>query len=162
MANAILHEFGASTALTISLASIADQAGRQSTPIDNETTRFPALLIYAQIKMSGSVAPTAYSIVEFYLIRYDDASWNISDDNAGASDAAWPPAATSGGPNAQLIGSLREGSAPATNDILYGSFYVENPGPGWAIGVINRTGQALNSTGSTHVVRYVPVNPSIQ
>ena len=164
MANAVLAQFGTATAMDITTASLASGSGRQTTMIDNTSAKFPALLIFVEIKMASGSAPTANSIVEIYLIRGDAASPTISDDNAGASDAAWPPASTTGGPNAQLIGTLREGSSPATNDILYGSFYVENPGPLWGIGVINRTGQAFHATQplTTHAVRYVGMNLSIQ
>lgn len=164
MANAILEQFGTSTAMTITTASLADGAGRQSTMIDNTSAKYPAAYIFVSIKMNTTTATTANSVIEVYLIRGDSTSPTIEDDNLGASDAAWSLPTTSGGPNATLIGTLREDASPATNDILSGSFYVEHLGPYWGIAVVNRTGQAFHATQplGTNAVRYVGSNLQVQ
>ncbi len=156
MPNEIKDKLGTSTALTMTLASLADQAGRQSTMIDNGTVRYQELLIYLKCKM-GSSAPNANSIIEVYLLRGDkDAGTEHLSDGAGASDAALTPL------NAQIIGALRNKASPAIGDVLYGEFLVHRPGPKWGIAVVNRTGQAFDGTGSNHWARYVGVNPEVQ
>jgi len=156
MANEIKDKYGTSAALTITLASLADAAGRQSTVVDNTSARYQDLLIYVNVKM-GASAPNANSIVEVSLIRTDaDGTTEHRDDGAGASDAALTPL------NAQLIGALRNKGSPSAGDVLKGSFLVHRPGPKWAVAVFNRTGQALDSTGSNHWVRYVGLNPEVQ
>ena len=66
------------------------------------------------------------------------------------------------GEAALLIGVLRNTNSPAAGDVLKGEFVVNRPGPKWGISVMNRSGQALNSTGSNHWVRYVGLNPEVQ
>jgi len=156
MPNEIKDKLSSSTALTITLASLADSAGRQSTLVDNGTTRYQELLVYIKCKM-GASAPTANSIVEVYLIRGDkDGGTEHLSDGAGASDAALAPL------NASLIGVMRNKAAPSGGDVLYGEFLVHRPGPKWGIAVINRTGQAFDSTGSNHWVRYIGITTEVQ
>jgi len=156
MPNEIKDKFATSTALTITLASLADGAGRQSTLVDNGTARYQELLVYVKCK-TGASAPTANSIVEVYLLRGDkDAGAEHLSDGAGASDAALTPL------NATLIGVMRNKAAPSGGDVLYGEFMIHRPGPKWGIAVLNRTGQAFDSTGSNHWARYVGITSEVQ
>lgn len=156
MANEIKDKFAASAALTITLTSLADAAGRQSTLVDNSSNRYQDLLVYVKIK-NGSSAPTANSVVEVHLIRDDkDGGTEHVSDGAGASDAALTVL------NAQLIGVIRNKSSPSAGDVIYGEFFVQRPGPKWGVVIVNRTGQTLDSTGSNHWVRYVGCNPEVQ
>lgn len=156
MPNEIKDKFAASTAMTITLASLTDGAGRQSAMIDNATARHPEALVYVKCKM-GSSAPNANSIVEVYLLRGDkDAGTEHFSDGAGSGDAALTPL------NAQLVGVLRNKASPSAGDVLYGEFLVHRLGPRWGVALVNRTGQALDSTGGNHWVRYVAVSPEVQ
>jgi len=157
MANEIKDKFGTSSALSITLASLANSSGRQSTLVDNSSVRYQDVLVFVNVKNSSSAAPNSYSTVEVYLIRSDnDATTEHRDDGAGTSDAALTPL------NAQLIGALRNKGSPSAGDVLKGSFIVHRPGPEWGIAIFNRTGQSLDSTGSNHWVRYVGVNTEVQ
>lgn len=153
MANEIKDKFGTSTALTVTIASLANLAGRQSTLVDNTTARYQDLLLFVNVKTANS--PNAYSTVEVYLIRSDNDATEHRDDGAGTADAALTPL------NAQMIGSLRSSSAPGTGEALKGSFLVHRPGPEWGVAIFNRTGQALDATGSNHWVRYAGLNPEV-
>lgn len=152
MANEIKDKYSASAALTITLASLANTAGRQSTIISNATPRYQDLLVFVKLKSNGT--PTANALYEIYLIRSDADGTAHRSDGAGASDAAFTPV------NAQLIGTVRcVGSA---SEVDYGEFLVSRPGPEWGIAVFNRSGQALTATAGDHWVRYVGLNPEIQ
>lgn len=156
MANEIKDKFAASSALTITLASLTSTSGRQSTLVDNSTNRYQDVLVYVNTKMGGT-APNANSVVEVYLIRSDkDATTESVTDGAGASDAAFTPL------NAQLLGFLRNKSSPAAGDVLKGEFLVNRPGPKWGIALVNQTGQTFDATGSNHWVRFVGLNPEVQ
>lgn len=153
MPKEIKDKFSSVAAMTLTLASLADGAGRQSTMVDNGTSdRFRDLLVYLKIKM-GASAPNANSIVEVYLLRGDKDGTEHFSDGGGASDAAMTPL------NAQLIGALRNKASPSGGDVLYGEFLIHRPGPRWGIAVVNRTGQAFDSTGGNHWARYVGINP---
>lgn len=155
MPNEIKDKLGTSTAMTLTLASLADAAGRQSTIVDNTSNRYGEVLVFLKIKM-GASAPTANSIVEVYLIRDDNDGTNHRSDGAGGSDAGLTPL------NAQLIGAMRNKASPSAGDVLYGELLIYRPGPKWGIAVVNRTGQAFDSTGGNHWARYLGINPEIQ
>lgn len=156
MPNEIKDRFATSTAMTITLASLGDGAGRQSTLVDNTMARYQEILVYVKCKM-GSSAPNANSIVEVYVLRGDkDSGTEHLSDGAESSDAALTPL------NAQLVGALRNKASPSGGDVLYGEFLIQRPGPKWGIAVFNRSGQPFDSTGGNHWARYVGVNPEVQ
>ena len=156
MATPILPKFSAPIPLTITLASLANSSGgsaRQSTIFDNTTTRFQRITVFLKTKLGTT--PTA-GYLGLYLIRDDGSGTPLRDDNAGASDAAITLL------NAWQFGSIVTKAAPATGDILQASFVVENPGPKFALGVLNSTGVALDATAGNHVLEFVGEYPEIQ
>lgn len=149
MGTPIHASFGSSTALTISLGSLASSTsgvGRQSTLVDNSTTQTQMVRVFYKVETGTS--PTANTTILFYLLQGDNpASSNIRTDNAGASDAALTVV------TASCVGVCQVSSS--SNTTYYGSFLIRNPGPEWGIAVVNSTGVALNATGGNHVLRYV-------
>lgn len=134
------------SALTISLASLASSSvgvGRQSTIVDNSTTKYDYALLNVLIKLGTS--PTANKSVYIYLIQSDGTN---RTDGAGASDAALTIK------NASLIGIMTTGSSPATGDNIRKTFNVEGLGKEWGIAIIHDTGVNLDSTGGNHVIGY--------
>lgn len=136
---------------TITLASLANAAARQSTLISN-SSNYPAALIFLKIT-SGASGPTAGTVYEVYLLRSDGTT---ADDGAGASDAAITIE------NAPLLGTIVVTNSTAK--AFYGVFDTAPLGPlgdTWGIAVKNSTGQALSTTEGDHVkgyMYYVPVN----
>ena len=155
MPNQVLAEHGASNAMTITLASLADAGTRQSDMIDNTDN---AQMIRVYYKIMTGTSPTDNRTIEFYLLHGDDPTQsggsNIRTDNAGASDASI------------TIETAKIGEViltDNTSDKTYrGSFVIRNPGPEWGIAVKNGTGVALNATGSNHELRYIIENQEIQ
>lgn len=152
MANEIKAKHGSSTALTITLASLASSTsyvGQQSTLVDNSNN---GQIIRIYYKVTTGTSPTTAKTIQFYLITGDIS--NIRTDGAGASDAA-----------ITIVGAPMVGCVltDATSDKTYqGSFLIRNPGMEWGIAVVHDTGVNLNSTGSNHSIRYVIENPEIQ
>lgn len=134
------------TALTISLASLATSTagvGRQSTIVDNSTTKYDSALLNVLIKLGTS--PTANKSIYIYLIQSDGTN---RTDGAGASDAGITIK------NAQLLGTLTTGAAPATGDNLRKTLYIDNLGQEWGIVIVHDTGVNLDSTGGNHVIKF--------
>ena len=156
MPNEIKDKFGSSTALTLTAASLASSAagvGRQSTIVDNTTTRYQRVVVY--VKLTVGTTPTADKTMSVYLIRDDNNASNHRTDGAGATDAGLTIK------NAQLIGVINVDAA--TSDTPYhGEFVVDLPGPKWGIAIVHDTAVNLNATGSNHWVRYVGSNPEVQ
>lgn len=154
MPNKVIGLFGSSTALTVTLASLANNSARQSTIVDNTTTRHEKVVVY--VKLTVGTSPTADSNINVYLIRDDaDATTPHRTDGAGASDAAITIK------NAPLLKSIRV--TAATSDVpYYTEITVFDPGPKWGIAVENKSGVGLNATGTNHWVRFVGIDPEIQ
>lgn len=153
MANEIKDKFAASATLTLTLASLADGSGRQTTMVNNETARYQDLLLFFKITVGTS--PSAGSQVDFYGLRGDDHTANLRTDNAGASDAAITVN------NAEHLASLRV-TAGTSDAAYYVDFLFHRPGPTWGIAVVNNSGAALNSTEGNHLKRYVGLLPEVQ
>jgi hypothetical protein len=154
MPNEIRAKFDTADNFTITLASLATTAGRQSTMVNNSTNR-PAAVVYMRIQ-SGT-APTAETIYELYLLRGDSTSPTYRTDGAGASDAAITIL------NATLLGTIVVTNNANTN--FYGDFDTAplGPlGPQFGIAVVNGTNQSLNSTEGNHVKKYALYLPEIQ
>lgn len=155
MPNIVNAEHGASMELSITIASLADAASRQSDMVDNTDT---AQMIRVYYKVTTGTSPTSNRSIEFYLLTGDapaqSGGSNIRTDNAGASDAAITLV------SAKVVDVAQTDN---TSDKAYrGSFLIRNPGPEWGIAVKNNTGAALNSTGGNHEIRYVTEDVEIQ
>lgn len=155
MANEVRMKFDSKQNFTISLASLADQNGRQSTMVNNTTHR-PGAIVYLRIK-SGTSAPSNATVYAVYLLRGDDTSPTYRTDNAGASDAAITIE------NAQLLGHIVVTDDASKN--FYGEFDTAalGPlGPQWGIAVVNESGAALSSTEGDHYKAYAYYVPEVQ
>jgi len=153
MANDILAEFGGNTNLTLTLASLASSTagvGRQSTIVDNSTTRYQ--IIHLFMKITTGTTPTANRNFYIYLIK---SNGTLRSDGAGASDAAITRL------NARLLGAIAMNSA-TSNVAYYGEFIIRNPGKEWGIIVVHDTGVNLNSTEGNHGYSWYGENPEIQ
>lgn len=149
--------YGTDTALTLTLASLANSAagvGRQSTLVDNTTNAFLSALIFLKIKVGTS--PTANTPIYVYLLRSNNDD-PIADDNAGASDAGLTVI------NAPLLGVINC-NATTTGAVYYGVFDTTplGPlGPKWGIAVVNNTGVALDATEANHVKKFIGITKSV-
>jgi len=155
MANRIQAEHDASTAMTLTAASLASSTAgvdRQSTMISNVDD---GQLIQIYYKITTGTSPTANKTITIYLIKGDDpSSSNIRTDNAGASDAGLTVV------TARQIDVITTDAT--SNHTYYGSCIIRNPGPEWGIAIVQDTGVALNATGSNHAFRYVVENQEVQ
>lgn len=156
MANTILDLIGTRATFTCTLGALASSTagvGRQTTRIDNSTTRAPRALVF--VKVTVGTSPTANKSIYVYLWRYDGTN---SDDNAGASDAAHTVV------NTPLLGVI---NVPATtSDTAYYGVFDTGPlgplGTGWGLTIVHDTGVNLNATGGNHVLAYQTVIPEVQ
>ena len=152
MANEIRLKPITPASFTITLASLANAAARQSTLVSN-SNNYPAALINLKI-VSGGSAPTAGSVYEIYLLRSDG---TVADDAAGASDAAITIE------NAPLLGVIvtTATTAKAFYSVLDTS-RLGPLGPTWGIALKNMTGNALSATEGDHAYRYSYYVPEVQ
>ena len=152
----IKSKFGTSTALTITLASLASSTagvGRQSTLIDNSSDKFQKIHLFC--KVTTGTSPTASKGIYVYLIKADKtASANVITDSAGTSDAGITVVTAQ-----QIAGAF---TSSTSNTAYAFDCVIQNPGPMWGIAIVHDTGVALHATGGNHAAYYVGENPEAQ
>jgi len=143
MAN-IKQAYETADTMTITLASLANAAGRAGTAIDNTGNKDITAKVFVKVKTGPSgVSTTGY--VSVWLIGSADGT--NYDDGFGGTDAAYTPV------NARLLGYL---STTANATTYQKTFNLEDQGielpKKFSIGIYNNSGAALDATASNHAV----------
>lgn len=135
--------------LTISLASLANAAARQSSVVDNTATLYPDVLVQLVIK-ANAAGTSATGYVNVYAFGTVDAATPTYGEGAGAADAAITLTSPT---NLRLIGTINV----VANGVTYKSnpMSVANAFGGvipekWGIVIENQSGAALDSTEGNH------------
>jgi hypothetical protein len=154
----ITDTYGAVTTMTITLASLASSVagvGRQSTIVDNTSTKFLSALV--NVKVTVGTTPTANTPIYVYLIRSNADGTPIQDDGSGASDAALTVV------NSPLLGVIN--CPAATSDTAYYGIFDTSAlgplGPKWGIAVVQSTVTNFNSTAGNHIVNFIGVTKTV-
>lgn len=143
-------KYGASANFTITVASLADEAARESTAIDNGTNRYEDVQVGGFLKANATgVDSTGY--VNIFAYGSADDGTTYSDGASGADSGH-----TLGG-NAMLLGRVELNANGETAQFgpfsvarVFGGFVPED----WGIIVENQTGAALDATGGSHELHY--------
>lgn len=153
MANQILTKKASYVESTLTLASLATTAYRQSALIDSSS--YDAARIYFQIK-SGASAPAAGGQYELYIAHFNaTSSATFSQFGASGSDASFSNSIT----DDPILVHVVTNTANAT---YYGSTVVRGLGPAFSLIVRNNTNQSFSTTESDHVVGYCFLYPEVQ
>lgn len=151
--------YSAWTALTITLASLADNAWRESTAVDNTSDLYDDVLVGGTI--TTGTTPMVNTTIEVYLYALADGT--LYTGGASGSDAAY----TADGEEtlfvpAQII------TVDATSDqgYVFGPVSVRAAFGGampskWGVVVKNDSAVALNATGGNHALKYMGIKTTI-
>jgi hypothetical protein len=142
----IQEKLGTATAMTITLASLADGSARQSAEVDNTSNLFFSAVVAVKIKTHATDTDANGNVKVYAYGNVND----VRDDSAGASDAAISVV------NAVHLGTI-VANVDATTYIK--TFHLASVWPfglpsKWGIIVYNDIGAALDSTGGNHSVTY--------
>lgn len=140
---------------TITLASLANNAGRVSAIIDNTTTRAPMAMVFVKVT-TGAVAPNVGTPIRVYLIRHSNDTTDLSDNGLGSADAALTVEPTAG----EVLGAIIV--TTATNATYIKTFLAYDLPPDYNIAVWNAIGQALNATAGNFEVQVLPITMEAQ
>lgn len=140
---------------TITLASLANNAGRVSAIIDNTTTRAPMAMVFVKVT-TGGTAPNAGTPIRVYLIRHSNDTTDLSDNGLGSADAALTVEPTAG----EVLGAIIV--TAATNTTYTKTFLAYDLPPDYNIAVWNAIGQALNATAGNFEVQVLPITMEAQ
>jgi hypothetical protein len=145
MANEIHAKYGTSTAVTVTLASLADATLVASTAVTGVTA--PQIRVFCSVKTGTS--PTANSLISVFMARGDD---DGSEIYSGLQDSTLYEDA--------LEFVAAQPVASTSDKVYHFEFVTDSPGPDFKLVFKNGTGAAL--FGSGHVVRYRSVTPEVQ
>lgn len=138
-------KLGTSTALTLTLASLANGSGRAATAVDNSSTNAISADIYLKVKTGASgVSATGY--LDVYLVGSEDGT--TYDDNFGGTDGAFTPV------NARKIGIISAVANATTYYAIMNTSLIGDLPRKFCIGVVNNTGAALDATEGSHAYKY--------
>jgi hypothetical protein len=155
---------GTRTAFTITLASLANVAGRVSTQIDlTDAAGLAPQGLLVQLKIKTATAPTAGTTIQVYWARGEDGTGFV-DGSLAATDTGYtsgssPFTAAQIRDQLQFVGSI---PVQVTGSLTYQStFIITDPGPRGSLYIFNDCGQALSSTGGDHSAHYQTLNTDI-
>jgi len=162
MATTFKPLYGTNTAITITLASLANSTSlstgyRQSAAVDNSTNLFADAFIYGHVQ--SNVAPTANNTFTMFLYWSNDGGTTYTN-NASGSDAAY----TQPDADANMtVGSVIVCTAVNQPFYFHGFSFCQAAGllylpQKWGVIVKNGSGQALTATAGNHVISYQGVN----
>jgi hypothetical protein len=151
--------YGASTAITITLASLASSSGftgaREGTALTNSATLYDDVLVSGKITVGTS--PSANTQIQVYVAAALDDTPTWPSSLTGA-DAAYTIASVGQGGFLRLGAVLNVDSA--SSNIAYAfAFPVAQLFGGvmprdWTLVVTHNTSTALHATGGNHVIKY--------
>ena len=153
MAGDIKLKYGTSNqAITITVASLANNSARESTVVDNSSNLFRDVLVAGFVK-SGASGTSASGYVQIYVYGTADGGSNYTQGATG-SDAAITLTVP---PNARLLGTVNVVANATT--YKFGPMSVARAFGGsmpekWGIIVENKTGGTLDATGGNHGFYY--------
>lgn len=127
MTNLSRYFDSAEDTLTITLTSLADGSGADSSAIDNSTDKF----ISADLSITTKGTASSSDLLEVYLLA--------SNDNSVFTDSA----------NAKLVGVVQMNGTTAVTDVLR----INDLPKYYKIRMVNQSGAALSGTGGDHVIK---------
>lgn len=149
----LLTKYGSSNqALTLTIASLANNGARESTVVDNSSNKFIDALVQLKIK-SPAASTSSNGTVEVYAYGTADGGTTYGDGATG-SDAG---ITLTSPPNLRLIGIINVvangvtyKSNPMSVAAAFGGILCEK----WGIVIVNKTGGTLDATGGNHSAFY--------
>jgi hypothetical protein len=146
---------GAANAITITLASLANNAYRQATAVDNTTNLYQEAHVTGFIK-TGAAGVSATGSVTLYLAGFDGTEYG---SNATGTDGSFTPAL-----QANLLAICTIGATANATTYYFPSIYIAQAAgmlwlpQKWALILLNATGAALDATAGNFTLEYQGMN----
>lgn len=160
-------EYAASSALTISPASLATSAtwvaGVESDAVDNTTNKYLDYLLAGKITVGTT--PTVNTEIRVYVVALlDDSTWPDVFDGTGSAETVTSEGVRDG--FAKLAAVMRVDATTSDRGYPFGPVSVASLFGGampkkFVVFVVHNTGVNLNSTGGNHFVNITPVYATV-
>lgn len=150
----VKNKYAAKATITITLTSLANDAARESTALDNTTTLYLDALV--RVKTNGQAGGTG--LLDLYV--YTALGDTTYSDGATGTDAAFTAANRR---NSRYLGSVQLNAA---TPVVFGAFSLAAAFGGtmpdkWGLIAINKSGAALSATAGDHVLEYEGVTETV-
>lgn len=156
-------EYAASSALTISPASLATSAtflaGRESSEVDNTTNKYLDYLLAGKITVGTT--PTASTEIRIYVVALmEDATWPDVFDGTDSAETVTSAGVGSG--FLRLAASMEVDATTSDRTYHFGPVSIASLFGGslpkkWVAFVTHNTGVNLNATAGNHALHITPV-----
>ena len=171
MANSILSQYSAAAALsfTTNINGLAAGDAVWCAPVTTAATGpgYPLVRVFYSLIM-GTTAPTAGTVIKFYVARGDDEATEIRTGSTISTNSTTAAGTDTNDASvdrfeAQAGGDFCKAAvADAVTGVVYtGSFDVQEPGSDWQIVIVNDAAALATTTGS-HSLTYEYLNPQVQ
>lgn len=150
----------AGQALTITLTSLADASGRESTAVNNATEKFLDVLVTTRIKTQNSGTISAPSAVFVYAYGSVDGGSEYPDAVTGTDAAITLNSPT----QLKLLGIVYVAAINTTykgGPWSFASLFGGKMPERWGVVVYNDCGTALSATGGDHAVEWQGIYASV-
>jgi len=151
--------YGSSTAITCTLASLADNTARECTAVDNTSNLYMDALVRLHIKLQTGTPANEMAV---YVYAYGSEDGTNYTDNATGSDAAVTLRAPT---NLKLVGVI---SCPTAGGLTYKSHPISIASAfggilprKWGVVVENQTAVAFSATEGDHDKDYTGVYATV-
>jgi hypothetical protein len=148
--------YGAGTSLTVTLASLAAAAYRQSTFVDNASNEFLTALCNGKIK-TAAAGVSATGVVSLYAYASFDGGTTYTHGASGADAAYTPDLSTNLFPLTTIGANANATTYFWDFDICAAAGWVYLP-QRWGLIVFNNTGQAFDATPGNFLTQFMGVN----
>lgn len=149
--------YGTSTAITHTLASLANNAVRQSAVVDNSSDLFSDAVVLVQVKTSSSSLANDKAC---YVYVFGSEDGTIYQGSSAEGNGGGDSALTLDNPTNMILARIINCPAVSTTyKVIFNvaSFFGGVMPKKWGIAVHNYTGQSLDSTAGNHKVQYTGI-----
>lgn len=143
----IKSAYGAKTTITLTLTSLTNGSGRESTVIDNTSNKFLDALL--RFQTNGQASGTGLVDVYVYAALGD----TTYTDAATGTDAAFTAANRRNSPYLFSV-QMNAGTAVQGGLVSVASAFNGTMPDKWGLIVINNSGATLSATAGNHVIEY--------
>ena len=161
MATATIN-YTAAASVTITLTSLADAGFRESTAIDNSSSKYMDALVGGKIQIG---APSADGTIAIYAYGSYDGTEYTAGLTGSDGTVTWGTTGSTGldgANNLPLLGVISVDATDDNDDARWGPFSVAQAFGGvlptkWGIVVKNSTGASLHATGTNNECQFMGI-----